>query len=58
MYTVCLWKLGVFLTDDAVFMMDELRRYEYVLNEDGLLWVGSSTKIHSRPWDFGQVSGY
>ncbi|NWI91788.1 TGM4 glutamyltransferase, partial [Pitta sordida] len=40
--------------DDAVFMADEAQRKEYVLNDTGYIYVGSSFNIYDRPWNFGQ----
>ncbi|XP_018423459.1 PREDICTED: protein-glutamine gamma-glutamyltransferase 4 [Nanorana parkeri] len=40
--------------DDAVYMPGEEERMEYVLNDTGYIYVGSSTKITARPWNFGQ----
>ncbi|XP_072268374.1 protein-glutamine gamma-glutamyltransferase 4 [Pyxicephalus adspersus] len=40
--------------DDAVYMPDEEERQEYVLNDTGYIYVGSTSKITARPWNFGQ----
>ncbi|XP_006276210.1 protein-glutamine gamma-glutamyltransferase 4 [Alligator mississippiensis] len=39
---------------DAVFMPSDAERLEYVLNDTGYLYVGSSEKIFAKPWNFGQ----
>ena len=36
-------------------MADPREREEYVLNEKGRIWVGSSRRHAGRPWNFGQV---
>ena len=41
--------------EDQVFLKDEAEIDEYVLNEQGRIYVGSANYIHSSPWDFGQV---
>lgn len=40
--------------NDIVYMEDEEDKDEYVLNETGLIWVGSAYYNHGRPWNFGQ----
>lgn len=40
--------------DDAVYMENENERKEYVLNETGIIFYGSSSTPRARPWDFGQ----
>ncbi|XP_029990334.1 protein-glutamine gamma-glutamyltransferase E-like [Sphaeramia orbicularis] len=40
--------------DDPVFLSDEAERQEYVMNEEGLVFVGSSDYISRVKWDFGQ----
>lgn len=42
--------------DDAVYMSDEDKRKEYVLNDRGRIWVGSQRNFSGIPWNFGQVS--
>ncbi|XP_068008914.1 protein-glutamine gamma-glutamyltransferase 4 [Melanerpes formicivorus] len=39
---------------DAVFLDDDAKRKEYVLNDTGTIYVGSANSIYSRPWNFGQ----
>ncbi|NXG17956.1 TGM4 glutamyltransferase, partial [Grallaria varia] len=43
---------------DAVFMADEAQRKEYVLNDTGYIYVGSSYNIYDRPWNFGQFEEF
>uniref|UniRef100_A0A673A9E6 Protein-glutamine gamma-glutamyltransferase 2 n=1 Tax=Sphaeramia orbicularis TaxID=375764 RepID=A0A673A9E6_9TELE len=40
--------------DDSVFLSDEVQRQEYVMNEQGMIYVGSGNYISSVPWDYGQ----
>ncbi|NXJ60209.1 TGM4 glutamyltransferase, partial [Rostratula benghalensis] len=40
--------------DDVVFLDNEAQRKEYVLNDTGYIYVGSSYSIYNRPWNFGQ----
>ncbi|XP_078411513.1 protein-glutamine gamma-glutamyltransferase 2-like [Cetorhinus maximus] len=54
-------KLGEFIllfnpwcTGDEVFLDSEEQRKEYVLNEDGIVFMGSNRCIQSRSWYFGQ----
>ena len=42
--------------DDEVYMSRERDLGEYVMNEDGQLFFGSSNNIGVSPWNFGQVS--
>ena len=44
------------LTDDSVWMSDEAEREEYVLNETGLIWAGTSWDKFTWHWNFAQVS--
>nr|XP_028606670.1 protein-glutamine gamma-glutamyltransferase 4-like isoform X1 [Podarcis muralis] len=39
---------------DSVFMPGDAERAEYVLNDTGYLYVGSTKMIRGRPWNFGQ----
>uniref|UniRef100_UPI00398EA868 protein-glutamine gamma-glutamyltransferase 2-like n=1 Tax=Pristiophorus japonicus TaxID=55135 RepID=UPI00398EA868 len=41
-------------TEDEVFLDSDEQREEYVLNEDGIIFTGSSRCIQSRSWYFGQ----
>jgi len=43
------------LSDDAVYLSDEDLRNEYVLNDLGIIYRGSSTWISGKKWNFGQV---
>uniref|UniRef100_A0A8C4Q7F7 Transglutaminase 1 n=1 Tax=Eptatretus burgeri TaxID=7764 RepID=A0A8C4Q7F7_EPTBU len=40
--------------DDTVYMEGEDEKKEYILNETGKLYIGSSNDISSRSWNFGQ----
>ncbi|XP_050399460.1 protein-glutamine gamma-glutamyltransferase 4 isoform X1 [Patella vulgata] len=40
--------------DDLVFIDDEVKRQEYVLNPTGRIWLGSAGKYCVRPWNFAQ----
>lgn len=42
--------------DDHVFLPNEAERQEYVLNDEGVIYQGSSTSVTERPWTYGQVS--
>lgn len=44
--------------DDAVYIPDEKLLQEYIMNENGIIYVGTSDYIHSRHWHFGQVGAY
>ncbi|XP_067649518.1 annulin-like [Haliotis asinina] len=43
--------------DDMVFMEGEKEKEEYVLNETGRIYCGTSRNISSKPWMFGQFQG-
>ncbi|CAH1780527.1 unnamed protein product, partial [Owenia fusiformis] len=43
---------------DQCFVPDEAERQEYILNETGRIWIGSSKNNRGRPWLFGQVRLY
>ncbi|XP_040476449.1 protein 4.2 isoform X2 [Ursus maritimus] len=40
--------------EDAVFLRKESQRREYVLNQNGLIYLGTANCFHEEPWDFGQ----
>uniref|UniRef100_A0A8C6N466 Erythrocyte membrane protein band 4.2 n=1 Tax=Mus spicilegus TaxID=10103 RepID=A0A8C6N466_MUSSI len=40
--------------DDAVFLQNEAERTEYVLNQNGFIYLGTADCIQEEPWDFGQ----
>ncbi|XP_077620700.1 protein 4.2 isoform X1 [Crocuta crocuta] len=40
--------------EDAVFLERESQRMEYVLNQNGLIYLGTADCIEAQPWDFGQ----
>ncbi|KAE8575518.1 hypothetical protein XENTR_v10003858 [Xenopus tropicalis] len=40
--------------DDPVFLHNEGQRQEYVLNEDGIIYMGTESCIQQHPWHFGQ----
>ncbi|XP_043946061.1 protein-glutamine gamma-glutamyltransferase 5 [Protopterus annectens] len=40
--------------EDEVSMTDEILTQEYVMNEQGTLFFGSTDYISSSPWDYGQ----
>lgn len=42
-------------TEDTVYMENEVWRKEYVLNDKGLIWMGSQTSFFPKKWVFGQV---
>lgn len=41
-------------SDDDVFLDNDSQRKEYVLNNQGTLYSGSTSSVSSRPWNFGQ----
>uniref|UniRef100_A0A4W6DDJ8 protein-glutamine gamma-glutamyltransferase n=1 Tax=Lates calcarifer TaxID=8187 RepID=A0A4W6DDJ8_LATCA len=40
--------------DDAVYLPDESLLQEYVMNEDGVIYMGAWNNIGSIPWNYGQ----
>lgn len=46
-----------FLPDDAVFLQNEAQRTEYLLNQNGFIYLGTADCIQEEPWDFSQVIG-
>ncbi|XP_060071611.1 protein-glutamine gamma-glutamyltransferase K-like [Ylistrum balloti] len=43
-------------TDDTVYLAEPAWRKEYVLNEEGNVWVGSWNRNFGKNWNFGQFS--
>ncbi|XP_007933457.1 protein 4.2 [Orycteropus afer afer] len=43
--------------EDAVFLENEAQRREYLLNQNGLIYVGTADCIETEPWNFGQFEG-
>uniref|UniRef100_A0A8C4EUV9 protein-glutamine gamma-glutamyltransferase n=1 Tax=Dicentrarchus labrax TaxID=13489 RepID=A0A8C4EUV9_DICLA len=44
--------------DDVVYLPDESLLQEYVMNEDGIIYMGSWDYIRSIPWNYGQFEDY
>lgn len=44
------------LQDDTVYLDQQTSREEYVLNDSGLIWMGTAKRNRGMPWNFGQVS--
>ncbi|XP_075998738.1 protein-glutamine gamma-glutamyltransferase 2 [Genypterus blacodes] len=44
--------------DDVVYLPDESLLQEYIMNEDGMIYMGTWDFINSRPWNFGQFEDY
>ncbi|KAM9713032.1 coagulation factor XIII A chain-like [Menidia menidia] len=42
--------------EDEVFYPDEAGRWEYVMNQDGVIYQGSSQSVGQRNWIYGQFS--
>lgn len=42
--------------DDAVHLSDESLLQEYVINEDGAIYMGTWDNIQCIPWNYGQVT--
>ncbi|XP_033620863.1 erythrocyte membrane protein band 4.2 [Fukomys damarensis] len=40
--------------EDAVFLQNEAQRREYLLDQNGLIFLGTADYIQEEPWDFGQ----
>ncbi|XP_047397846.1 protein 4.2 [Sciurus carolinensis] len=40
--------------EDDVFLPNEAQRREYLLNQNGLIYLGTADCIQEEPWDFGQ----
>ncbi|XP_051804447.1 protein-glutamine gamma-glutamyltransferase 6-like [Acanthochromis polyacanthus] len=41
-------------SEDSVYLLDELKRKEYILNEHGIIFIGSANYISPGDWDYGQ----
>ncbi|XP_072917725.1 protein-glutamine gamma-glutamyltransferase 2-like [Hemitrygon akajei] len=41
-------------SEDEVFLNSDVQRNEYLLNENGVIYVGGSDYISDRKWNFGQ----
>ncbi|XP_040294822.1 protein-glutamine gamma-glutamyltransferase 5-like isoform X1 [Bufo bufo] len=59
--TATTYKLGTFVllfnpwcADDDVFLDNEPKRQEYVMNDYGYVYQGNQNWISPRPWNFGQ----
>ncbi|XP_045106516.1 hemocyte protein-glutamine gamma-glutamyltransferase-like [Portunus trituberculatus] len=52
--TDCYILFNPWCKDDVVYMDDEQKREEYVMNDKGKVWVGSYKRSRGRPWAFGQ----
>ncbi|KAA8590511.1 hypothetical protein FQN60_014445 [Etheostoma spectabile] len=44
--------------DDVVYLPDESLLQEYVMNEYGVIYMGSWDHINSKPWNYGQFEDY
>ncbi|KAK5867820.1 hypothetical protein PBY51_012280 [Eleginops maclovinus] len=44
--------------DDVVYLPDESLLQEYVMNEDGIIFMGTWDNINSIPWNYGQFEDY
>ncbi|XP_063816592.1 protein 4.2-like [Pseudophryne corroboree] len=40
--------------DDPVYMYNDAQRQEYVLNEEGIIYLGTESCAQPQPWHFGQ----
>lgn len=45
----------VLLLDDDVYMANEKDRWEYVLNDSGIIFQGLEKYIQQEAWNYGQV---
>ncbi len=50
---MCLCLFGL---DDVVYLPDESLLQEYIMNEDGVIFMGAWDYIRSIPWTYGQVT--
>ncbi|MED6254439.1 Protein-glutamine gamma-glutamyltransferase 2 [Ataeniobius toweri] len=44
--------------DDVVYLPDEKLLHEYVMNEDGVIFMGTWDYIRSIPWNYGQFEDF
>ncbi|XP_034445045.1 protein-glutamine gamma-glutamyltransferase 2 [Hippoglossus hippoglossus] len=44
--------------DDAVYHPDEKMLQEYIMNEDGIIYMGAWNDIRNKPWNYGQFEDY
>uniref|UniRef100_A0A8C5GZC7 protein-glutamine gamma-glutamyltransferase n=1 Tax=Gouania willdenowi TaxID=441366 RepID=A0A8C5GZC7_GOUWI len=44
--------------DDVVYLPDEILLQEYIMNENGLIYLGAWDYITSIPWNYGQFEDY
>ncbi|XP_023277099.1 protein-glutamine gamma-glutamyltransferase 2-like [Seriola lalandi dorsalis] len=44
--------------DDDVYLPDESLLQEYIMNEDGVIYMGAENNIKSIPWNYGQFEDY
>ncbi|XP_049928351.1 protein-glutamine gamma-glutamyltransferase 2-like [Epinephelus moara] len=44
--------------DDVVYVPDESLLWEYIMNEDGVIYMGTWDYINSIPWNYGQFEDY
>ncbi|XP_054701403.1 protein 4.2-like isoform X2 [Grus americana] len=40
--------------DDEVFLPNEAQRQEYILNQEGTIYLGTENAVLAQPWDFSQ----
>ncbi|XP_045617264.1 hemocyte protein-glutamine gamma-glutamyltransferase [Procambarus clarkii] len=52
--TDCFVLFNPWCKDDAVYLDDETKREEYVINDKGKVYVGAYKKSRGRPWAYGQ----
>ncbi|XP_071540958.1 hemocyte protein-glutamine gamma-glutamyltransferase-like [Panulirus ornatus] len=52
--TDCFVLFNPWCKDDAVFLDDDKKRDEYVMNDEGKVYVGAYSRSRGRPWAYGQ----